>query len=296
MKETIEIRINYEYSNLLFNSNEGKDLGQISKSVKVIKLSNKDFRYDKIPVVSREVKKKYGKDFFYGWKIKRSYSKKELELAKILQLKVKTTFESSGEECGTQFDYSESCEICGVNRKQIGYLKLSKAHIPKKDISRTISGELVVSEKFAAVVQKNKIQGVILKPVILNEMKSNYYQLISDVKLDLSKKTLTGINPWDFSENSDELNFSIAGHDIKIDKEIYKCTKGHLLGLNILSEAFIKDNQSINENDFFESNQKIGVKRGLLYPASILFCSQKLRRIILEEGLTGFDFEVAHIE
>lgn len=50
MKETLEIRINYDYYHLLFDANEGKDLGQLSKSIKVIELSKNDQRYSQIPL------------------------------------------------------------------------------------------------------------------------------------------------------------------------------------------------------------------------------------------------------
>lgn len=34
MREILELRINYDYAHLLFGADEGKDLGQLSKSIK----------------------------------------------------------------------------------------------------------------------------------------------------------------------------------------------------------------------------------------------------------------------
>jgi hypothetical protein len=296
MKETVEFRINYDYANLIFKEGEGKDLGQFSKSVKIVELSKEDPRYNQIPIISEKVKKDYNKAFFFGWKIKRKYNKKELDSAKLLQLKIKTTFEPAGEECGTVYDETVACEICGANRKQLGPLKLKKSSIPKKDISRTIAGEIIVSEKFAIIIEQKKLKGIILEPIIFGQETSTYYQLKSYYELELSENTIAGVDLFDFSEESDGGTYNVAGQEIKYEKEIYKCPKGHLIGLNLLSEAFVLNNQSINEYDFFRSKQKIGVKRGLLQPESLIFCSNVFREIIIEENLTGFEFEVTHIE
>ncbi len=60
MKEIIEFRINYDFAHLLFKANEGKNIGT---SVKVVELSRDDPRYNQIPIIAKEVKKKYGKGF-----------------------------------------------------------------------------------------------------------------------------------------------------------------------------------------------------------------------------------------
>ena len=142
MKETLELRINYDYANLLFKADEGKNLGT---SVKVVELSKDDPRYNQVPIIAKQLQQKYDKAFFFGWEIKRKYSKKELEAATLLHLKIKTVFEPAGEECGTLYDETVSCEVCGANRKQISPLTLKHGSVPKKDIARTIVGEVVVS-------------------------------------------------------------------------------------------------------------------------------------------------------
>ena len=129
MKEIIEFRINYEYSHLLFRADEGKNLGT---SVKVIELSRNDPRYSQIPIIAKQVQQKYGKSFFFGWQIKRGYTKQEIEAATLFYLKVKTTFEPAGEECGTLYDETVACEICGANRRKIGLLSLQLNSIPKE--------------------------------------------------------------------------------------------------------------------------------------------------------------------
>lgn len=166
MKEVLELRINYNYSHLLFREKEGRNIGT---SVKVIELLRDDPRYKQVPINEQEVRKKYGKPFFFAWKIKRSYSREELNAATLFHVKIKTIFEPAGEECGTLYDDTTACEICGVNRKQIGALILKRNSIPRKDIAKTIAGEVVVSKKFASAYKKWEMKGLYLEPVIINQ-------------------------------------------------------------------------------------------------------------------------------
>ena len=297
MREILELRINYDYAHLLFGADEGKDVGQLSKSIKIVELSKDDPRYSQIPIVSKQVKEKYDEGFFFGWQIKRKYSKKEIDTAILFQMKIKSTFEPAGEDCGTVYDETVACRICGANRKQIGSLKLEKDSIPKKDIARTIAGEIVVSEKFATAFRQRGLKGIALEHVLFGNVTSNYYQLTAINELSLSRNTLAGGNPWDFSESSEGVEFTVSGgHNIKFEKEVYKCSKGHLIGLNLLSEAYVLNSSSIGKYDFFSSIQKVGVKRGLLNPEPIYLCSPEFREMVIEEGLMGFEFDVANVE
>lgn len=214
-------------------------------------------------------------------------------------MKIRTTFEPSGEECGTLYDETAACEICGANRKQISPLILKKGSIPKKDIARTISGEVVVSERFAEVIKQRNLKGIELEPVLFGKEVSNYYQLIaSSPELKLTDKTIAGGDIFDLGPDvSDEYEFIVSGgHKVKFENEVYRCPKGHIIGLNLLSEPYVTDSPLIKEFDFFASKQKIGVKRGLLRPEPVYFCSQAFRKMIEEEKLTGFEFEIANIE
>ncbi len=293
MKEILELRINYDYANLLFSSDEGKNIGT---SVKIVEITKDDPRYFQIPVISKQVKEKYGKGFFFGWQLKRSYSKAELEAALLFHLKIKTVFEPAGEECGTVYDESVACEICGANRKQVGVLSLKKSSIPNKDIAHTIAGEVVVSEKFVKAFKRYGLRGLSLEPITLDKSISDYCQLIaSSPELDLLQETLTGVDPFNFSESSEGGELSVSGHNIKLGKEIYKCPIGHTIGLNLLSEPCILNSPSIREFDFFSTKQKTGVKRGLLRPEPLYLCSKAFMKMVEDENLTGFNFEIANI-
>lgn len=279
MKELLELRVNLDYANWLFKDSEGKKLGQ---TIKVIELTKHDPRYQQVPIVSQKIQEKHNKAFFYGWKIKRKYSKKEFNKASLLHLKISTTFESSGEECGTLFDNSNECSICGANREQKGSLVLKKGSIPNRDIAKTIAGEVVVSEKFVTAFKKYKFKGCSFKLIKFNGEHSDYYQIfINSPQLEISSDTVVGISPYDLSESC--------------EGEIYKCPYGHTLGLNLISEPYIFNSKSIKEYDFFITKQNIGVKRGLLRPEPLYLCIPLVREMVEKEKLRGLEFEIAHI-
>lgn len=289
MEEIFEFRINNDYYYLLPKPNNGKDNGMVH----VVRLTNNDKNFEQIKLLSQEIKDKYNKAFYFGWDVKRKYSKKELDGATLLLLKIKAVFEPTGEECGTVYDETAACEICGANRKQASPLILKKGTIPKKDIARTIGGEVVVSEKFVNAARQRNLKGLQLSSVNIEK----HYQLTADIEVELSHRTVAGVDPWDFSESSEGSELTISGeYHVKFEKEVYKCPKDHTIGLNLLSEPYVLNSQSIGEYDFFASKQKVGVKRGLLRPESIYFCSQSFRKMIEEEKLAGFEFEIAHIE
>ena len=294
MKETIEFRIYKEHYHLLSKPNNAFFNG----AVFVIKVDKGSTTFEEIKDLSKLIYKD-SKDYFFSFSnIKRDYSKKEFESAKLFHMKIKTTFEPAGEEFGTLYNESTACEICGANRKQIGPLKLKKGTIPKKDLARTIAGEIVVSERFKSGFEQRNLKGLEFFSVEFAKSKSDYFQINAINELDLTINTVAGGDIFDIgADGSDAHEFTLSsGHKIKFEKEVYKCPKGHLIGLNLLSEAYVFNSPLLSENDFFKSKQKIGVKRGLLQPEPIYFCTQAFKKMVDEEKLSGFEFEVAHIE
>lgn len=273
MKEIIELRINNKFINLLPTNINGKDLGPVT----IIKIEKDSSKYHSISEINKQVKDNASDSFFYGWGIKRNYTKEELANATLFHLIIDNVFEPTGEQCGTIYDETTECEICGANRLQINSLRLKKGTIPKKDVSQTIGGEVVVSEKFLNCVNQRNIQGIQFNSTNINK----YYQISTSNLIELGEKTVAGIKPFDLSSKS--------------ESEIFKCPKGHTLGLNLISEVFIKNQDLISNYDFFKSIQLIGVKRGVIRPEPIYLCSQEFRKMVLEEKLTGFSFEVTHI-
>jgi hypothetical protein len=293
MKETIEFRINNDYAHLLIQPVKAKNLGSVS----VIEITRDNPNFDLIARLSRIIREEFNDSFFFYSNPKRSYTKKELAEATLLMASVTATFEPAGEENGTFYDESNACEICGANRRRVGPLRLKTGSLPEKDIARTIAGEIVVSEKFVQAFGKRGLRGACSEPVMLNRGSSSYYSLeITSDGLDLSENTVAGVNVFDLSESCEAGTFEVAGSQTVVLKEVYRCPKGHTIGLNLLSAPHVLDSHSVNTFDFFASNQKTGVKRGLLRPEPIYFCSPSFMKMVEEEKLSGFSFEPAQLE
>jgi hypothetical protein len=74
----------------------------------------------------------------------------------------------------------------------------------------------------------------------------------------------------------------------------HRCPRGHLIGLNILSEVSIRA-AARDASDFVSSRQYVGVRRGLLRPRRIILVSPRARTLLSSEGVRGASFEVAHL-
>ena len=123
---------------------------------------------------------------FAGWDIKRSYSDEELARAQLFLLNVPMTHVSA-EEYGTGYQESAACDCdgetldavegvrfrvvrkthsCGLSSKQVGPLKLPFKKLKSgEDVYRVWGGELVVSERFVALVYAGGFSGTVVFPV-----------------------------------------------------------------------------------------------------------------------------------
>ena len=297
MKELLDIRVDPIYAWLLYKRSERENLGGIYKVV--IDTSQPIYRRTE---KAYKILRKLGLYLFYGWGLERIYGEKELQAARFLQILPKL-FTLSGEECGTQYDESFACPICGAGGKMIPPLKIHRSRIPKTDISMTLGAgeEILVSERFRQIMEDNHVTGIRYEPVYSGHKQIDYFQLLPEHYIELSDKTLFGISPFDLSGESKPFNIQHKNPDGKIWVEhvpltVYKCPNGDNLGLNILSEAYIKYSSVLNGLDYFASRQTVGHKgKGLIRPKHLIFCSNRMMRIIKENRLKGFKFEVAHI-
>ena len=156
----------------------------------------------------------------------------------------------------------------------------------------------MVSEKLAKAFKRRNLKGILFEPVIFKTSVSNYYQLIPSAPLlTLNRNTIAGGDPFDTSnDNTPGGEFTIQGYKVKYEPEVHKCPLGHTIGTNLLSEVHILGSTFSNNYDFYASKQKIGVRRGVLRQHPVYLCSPAFRKMVIEEKLTGFDFEVAYID
>ncbi len=178
MRAIAEFRVQESYAKEFLPANLGKNL---TDTVRKIQVPVGSEIYERIGELTKLVRTRYNTYFFAGWNIKRIYTKEELESAALLHLKITRAFEPVGIECGTIYDRTNTCEICGAGMRQMSELILDMNTIPKSvDIARTLSDEIVVSQELADILGENKITGCELKPV----HHKHYDQRMS---IDLSK-------------------------------------------------------------------------------------------------------------
>lgn len=279
MNEICEFRISEKFAYKLFSDSEGKRLGD---SVRKITISTNDPRFADIGRLQREIRSEYNRPFFFGWSLKRSYSKRELAEANHFRLAINSVFEPAAEECGTEYEESAACPICGAGAVQVSPLYLNIGKIPKnKDFSRTIAGEVVVSKRVKELFDRHSVSGVSLLPILINRKSSaesqDWFQLtIRTANAKIISPTRAGSDPFDNDEKGE-----------------YRCQLGDLLGLGLLSEVTLQA-ETIEKDDFENSIQFIGIRRGLLRPSRITIISPKIARLIESEKLKGCQIEVVH--
>lgn len=163
MREIAEFRVDEDFAPQLFAANEGKRLGD---SIRKVEIATDDPRFERIGELQRETRAETDRSFFYGWHIKRQYSAREMQEAKLFSLWITAVFEPAGEECGTKYDESTACPKCGAGATQVSDLRLDLRKAPKnKDIAGTIANEIIVSQRLAEKMIGAGLTGFELRPV-----------------------------------------------------------------------------------------------------------------------------------
>ncbi|HEV2473450.1 MAG TPA: hypothetical protein VGS41_12330 [Chthonomonadales bacterium] len=158
MQETYELRVQEEFAGLVFGPSDGRRLGP--RGPRLVRLSASDPTLEQIACLSRTIHLETGRFFFHGWRIRRTYTRAELASAELFSLSVSRLFEPSGEECGTIYDESVACPVCGSGAQQISELRLDLRKAPKaKHIAETIANETIVSQYLAERLLESGLTG-----------------------------------------------------------------------------------------------------------------------------------------
>ncbi len=278
VRETFDLRIPEGKASEWLSPNDGTSLGGSVRKLLVR-------RDEPVVDVVREAQRHYrslGSAFYLAWSVFRKYSKAELANAAAFMLKPHPV-EMAGEEYGTTYDEYVSCPLCGTGALQTSPLTLACRRLPRKDFCRSLGWELIVSARVVRAFVDAGVTGVEFAPIICSETgvaSENWRQLVvSRHDVHIASPTEVGIGPFE---------------EVSALTEKYECARGHLLGLNIISEASI-DRNTWGDEDIAFSDQFIGIRRGLIRPHRVLFISPKVRAIIANENLTGTGLEVVHV-
>jgi len=287
MREIIDFRIPEGDAQRYLGPSVGVTLGD---SVRKVRVATDDPSYHRICEIDREFqdRSRGTHSFYLGWCTYRQYTKDELNAAEAFAVQIKRLFEPAGEECGTEYDESTACEICGAGATQRSKLMLAPRSLPNPErlvIAVTIAREIVVSDRFVELCRSHRLKGPVFRPVRRSGKPSEaipgWHQLYTTSRfVNIVAPTKVGIRPTDD------------------DKEgRYRCPRGDTIGLNLISELWIsrQDFQS-SKCDIALTRQFIGLRGGLLRPRPWIVVSPRFRRLVRENDLKGMAIEVAHLQ
>jgi hypothetical protein len=283
MKAFAEFRIPERYAQEFLSPTVGRTFDGFARQMRVSVGSSV---YKQIGELENLILEREGKHFFLGWTIERRYTEEELMSAELLILKITKAFEPAGEECGTVYDFTSACKVCGSGFNQVSELFLDLHTIPKHtDITRTISDEIIINPAFNNALTENGKGGYKLRSVQHRSSNENsrmpnvgaWQQLIPSSQVDMSPLTKTGNNPF----NED------------LDNE-YRCPLGHTAGLSVISELFLY-RDSWDGSDVVATKQLFGVNRGFLRTFPIIAISRSAYQRLLQAKCRGYTVEVVHL-
>lgn len=279
MKEIFDFRL-FEAEARPFFQNEGQVLS--SGLARALRASPGDDVFSRLRLVHSTLRAE-GRHLIASWGCIRRYSKKEVDAASwFVGLPVRA-FEPTGEECGTVYDDSSACEVCGFGAAQISPLHLDLGKIPKGvDIARTIAGEIVVSDRFAELVHEEGITGAEIREVLPTKRRRaslpRWHQLTpKTADVEVARPTSFGVDPFSLDEDGR-----------------YRCPTGHVLGLRRLSVLSVSGD-SLRNADLQATRAAVGQRLGELRPERILVLSRRLHAAINRARLKGLDFEVINV-
>jgi hypothetical protein len=295
MREFLELRIDGKLARRNFPENEIISLGGGRNEIKRLAIEVGSASYEKAIALLENKKRRNKWPFlkyfshepsFYILYYFRTYTNEEITAAKLFKFASTAYFEPCGEDCGTQYDEAAGCSICGANAPRIGPLYLKNSTIPRgKDFAITIGRENLISHRAAELFDTNQVTGIEYGSVMLKTRQgeiqsSNWYELIiNNASAMISDKTVTGIEPF----------------DLDVERE-YVCKNGDTIGLNILSELFIKTN-TLPTTDFALTTQFIGGRKGktVIPPHREILISPRVFHLAQAHKLKGWEFEVVHL-
>jgi len=274
MQEILEVRLSTDEAARFIPSGVGEDLGGVLR----LMLRLDDPLIDELRAQEQQARRQTGLPMITSWVLHRRYTAKELLAAELLSLSVYPRFYPTGEDCGTVYDETKGCMHCGVGASQVGPLRLDLKRIPRRDITQTLGGEIVVSSRLAAQMDAAGIRGHELGPILgcNGKQSEDWFQLLLPTgTVELSARTQMGRSF--FAPEPDPA----------------RCP-GHVLGSHVLSLIHV-ERESEGEADWHCSRLALGERFGTGRPEPLLFISPRLYRLFIEKKVKRFIVEVARL-
>jgi hypothetical protein len=282
MRAIYEFRVGEEDAQRYLEPGEGKPLGT---SVRKLVVDSRDELFERVKRLQHQFREK-GTFFFLGWDLRHEYTQTELAAAELFHLKIRAAFEPAGESCGTRYDETAGCGHCGVGARQLNELHLQPGSLPRgKDVAWTIAcSEVVFSSRLVELLTRHGITGARFLPVRAKgsgAILPGWHQLeVTSRPLEVVEPTCFGVDPFDLDEKGE-----------------YRCPSGHVAGLNLLSQVWVK-RDSHDGSDVRATRQHRGMRSrdgGIFRPSPLLLISPRLRHLLGEVKAKGFELEVAYL-
>jgi hypothetical protein len=128
MREVFEFRIFQEFAFGLSNPKVGRLLGE---HVRQVMIAADDPLIAEIGRANSELYPSIKTRLFAYWQVTRNYTSTEIEAAELFRMFIGATFDSAGEECGTQYDETCARVDCRAGAEQISDLFLDLRKLPR---------------------------------------------------------------------------------------------------------------------------------------------------------------------
>ncbi len=273
MKEIIELRIPESRASRILGPSEGDVIGGIARRIS-LPLSSP--RFEELSAINHEMQQR-DEVLITSWNIRRSYSDREMSQAELVRLIPGSTVEPAGEECGTIYNESESCEFCGVGRIQENELHLDAHKLRGHFVETIAKDEWAISQNWVEILRTHAGSSALFPIRSSHKETSDWMQLRANEVESIARvspDTRFGISPFDFDD---------AGR--------FRCPLGHVAGLNILSQTVVQ-RDSLTGAGIYVSDKYVGVRQGLLRPYRLLIVDSAVWRELAAVGMSGWAYEV----
>jgi len=248
---------------------------------------------------------------FGSWRIRRSYTQRELRSGELFLLSIPITH-LCAEDYGSIYTESETCRQeafemqsldrrsgqfelvprmvpCGLCSQQTTMLRVPFRKLSRsRDIIRLYGGELVISDRFSILLTSGSYIGGDIRPAAdAGKARS---------KANASKPAVT-LHQLMFQSKPVEVSQDCRFGSDPFDRESegkYHCSSGEIAGNMLLTPLKIV-RSSWNGEDVCRTRVYVGGRQGPYRPYQLLLVSSRLFHAMRQAGLKGFDYEVVEL-